>query len=232
VFWVGYFSALIKICAISTGVYLPTDSIKKYFMKYHFLKSPDLNFRFKYFKEIDPISSSYLHFNTQAHCLTMSSSKQNPFSSIPQSVKTEPSPSPEPARFSFHSLPPSLSSAHNSPNPVPHQSVFRFNGAHHPSSDPSSGMIYTDQHWSEASSSHHPNAGSFHNNIGLQYAMSFGDDYDDISEVTDGITGLGRTNESGSSAGDRAVKRRSSKGQFPIVCFTLHLISPMTFFSL
>ncbi|KAF9078330.1 fungal-specific transcription factor domain-containing protein [Rhodocollybia butyracea] len=75
-------------------------------------------------------------------------------------------------------------------------------------------MIYTDQHWPEASSSHHrPNAndGSFTNNIGLQYAMSFSDDYDDISEVTDGLTGLGRTNESGSSAGDKAVKRRSSK---------------------
>lgn len=120
-------------------------------------------------------------------------------STATQSVKTESSPSPDllPASvrpYQFYPQFPSQSSLQNRHNLRPPQPAYRFNGL--------SNMPPTQQ-WPHASSN---------GSISLQNAMPFSDDYDDITEVADGLNGLGQS--SGSTSGEKAVRRRSSKGQF------------------
>ncbi|KAE9408528.1 hypothetical protein BT96DRAFT_970469 [Gymnopus androsaceus JB14] len=107
--------------------------------------------------------------------------------STAQSVKAESSPSPD-------LLPASVRQYQFYPQHRPHQSVFRFNNL------PNMPSI---SHWGQPSSSR-SNPGS----ISLQHAMPFSDEYDDISEVADGLNGLG---QSSSASEERPIRRRSSK---------------------
>ncbi|KIK52123.1 hypothetical protein GYMLUDRAFT_50070 [Collybiopsis luxurians FD-317 M1] len=142
----------------------------------------------------------------------------DPYILSPSELPVKPEPPPSPALVSSSTVRPSLqanlhdqfpppSSSRTLPNPnprqnIPHQSIFGFNGVGtiNPTISPS-------PYWTPPSVHHHQDPPS-PNDITLQHAISFNDDYDETSEVPDGMVGLGPANSTG---GERTVRRRSSK---------------------
>lgn len=148
-------------------------------------------------------------------------------------VKTESSPSPDllPAsaslqniRFSFRSQPSSShGSSHSSSRqpseapPLVPQSVYRF------SQDTSSdyGLMSSANSWSPQ----HEDS-QMEGHIGLQNAMSFSDEYDEVGDLIDLPSMAGSSGGLGhlsGMSGEKPIRRRSSKGASPII----HLMSSM-----
>lgn len=63
--------------------------------------------------------------------------------------------------------------------------------------------------WSQSSAAQHPSDSVSAAALGLHHALSFNDDYDDMSELID------LPNNSGSGGTEKTVRRRSSKGPYP-----------------